>query len=87
MNRPALKRHMPLLVLAAIVLTLCFTTSIGGAESRAAPPDLAAIDTYVEQHMQALRIPGLALAVVQGDQIVHLNGFGVADPSGRPIIP
>jgi len=87
MNRPALKRHMPLLVLAAIVLTLCFTTSIGGAASHAAPPDLAAIDTYVEQQMQALRIPGLALAIVHGDQIVHLKGFGVADPSGRPVTP
>ena len=33
--------------------------------------------------MQELRIPGLALGIVQGDQIVHLKGFGIADPSGR----
>jgi CubicO group peptidase (beta-lactamase class C family) len=37
--------------------------------------------------MQDLRIPGLALGIVRGDHIVHLNGFGVADPSGRPVTP
>ena len=35
--------------------------------------------------MQAQRIPGLALGIVQGDQIVHLKGFGIADPSGRAV--
>ncbi len=37
--------------------------------------------------MRDLRIPGLALGIVQGDQIVHLKGFGVADPSGRAVTP
>ena len=37
--------------------------------------------------MRALRIPGLALAIVQGDQIVHLTGFGVAGPDGAPVTP
>jgi CubicO group peptidase (beta-lactamase class C family) len=32
-------------------------------------------------------IPGLALGIVQGDQIVHLKGFGVAGPDGRPVTP
>jgi CubicO group peptidase (beta-lactamase class C family) len=87
MNRTILKRHTRLLALVAVVLALCFTTAFGGAASRAAAPNLAAIDAYVEQQMQALRIPGLALAIVQGDQIVHLKGFGVADPSGHAVTP
>jgi len=37
--------------------------------------------------MQAQRLPGLALGIVQGDQIVHLKGFGIADPSGRAVTP
>ena len=37
--------------------------------------------------MEELRIPGAALVIVQGYQIVHLKGFGVADGSGRPVTP
>jgi CubicO group peptidase (beta-lactamase class C family) len=33
--------------------------------------------------MQDNHIPGVSLAITQQDQIVHLRGFGVADPSGR----
>lgn len=66
---------------------LSFTALPGAAAPRAAPADFAAIDRYVEQEMQATHLPGLALGIVQGDQIVHLKGFGVADPSGRPVTP
>ena len=37
--------------------------------------------------MEELGIPGAALVIVQGDQIVHLKAFGVADGSGRPVTP
>ena len=50
-------------------------------------PDLAAIDAYVKSQMQSDRIPGLALGIVKGNRIIHLSGFGVADPTGRPVTP
>lgn len=37
--------------------------------------------------MRELRIPGLALAIFQGDHLVHLKGLGTADPSGRAVTP
>jgi CubicO group peptidase (beta-lactamase class C family) len=37
--------------------------------------------------MKSTGIPGVALAIVHGDQIVHMQGFGVADSSGRPVTP
>jgi CubicO group peptidase (beta-lactamase class C family) len=37
--------------------------------------------------MKELGIPGAALVVVQGDQIVHLQAFGVADTSRRLVTP
>ena len=43
------------------------------------------IHAYVEAQMAELRIPGLALGIVHGDQIVHLMGFGIADPGGNPV--
>jgi CubicO group peptidase (beta-lactamase class C family) len=50
-------------------------------------PDLAVIDRYVRSEMDAQRIPGLALGIVQGDRIVHVQGFGQADRSGREVTP
>jgi CubicO group peptidase (beta-lactamase class C family) len=50
-------------------------------------PDLAAIDRYVRSEMDAQRIPGLALGIVHGDRIVHVQGFGQADRSRRNVTP
>ncbi|HEX6543501.1 MAG TPA: serine hydrolase domain-containing protein, partial [Ktedonobacterales bacterium] len=33
------------------------------------------------------RIPGLSVAIVQGDQVVYLKGYGQADPSGHVVTP
>jgi len=45
------------------------------------------VDAYVSAKMKELGIPGAALVIVQGDQIVHLQAFGVADGSGRLVTP
>jgi len=45
------------------------------------------VDAYIEKEMRRLRIPGLALAVVEGDRIVHQRGFGRARPGGDPPTP
>ncbi len=46
-----------------------------------------AIDNYIEGRMQELKIPGAALAIVQDDQIKYLQGYGIADATGRPVTP
>jgi len=45
------------------------------------------IDAYITSRMETSNIPGLALGVVYGDQIVYLKGYGVADPTGRAVTP
>ena len=45
------------------------------------------IDTYVEQQMHRLKIPGVSLVIVEGDQIVHRRGFGHARPNGEAPTP
>ena len=56
-----------------------------------APDDAAAsygaIDAYVEKQMRRLKIPGVSLAIVEGDEIVHLRGFGRARPGGEVPTP
>jgi len=46
-----------------------------------------AIDAYVEGQMHRLNMPGVSLAIVEGDQIVHLRGFGQARPHGEAPTP
>ena len=48
------------------------------------PANFDEVDAYISTKMEELGIPGAALVIVQGDQIVHLKAFGVADGDGRP---
>jgi CubicO group peptidase (beta-lactamase class C family) len=45
------------------------------------------IDAYVERQMHRLNIPGVSLAIVEGDEIVHMRGFGRASPDGEAPSP
>jgi CubicO group peptidase (beta-lactamase class C family) len=45
------------------------------------------VDTFIEEQMERLNVPGAALAIVEDDQIVHLRGFGRARPSGKAPTP
>ncbi len=47
--------------------------------------DIQAVDDFLRGEMSALHIPGLAVAIVQGQQIVQMRGFGVADSTGRAV--
>jgi len=96
MNIRTLKRLMPVLMLALLTLAVLLpAVSTGAMPASNSQPDpglsrdegFAAIDAYVDAQMRELGIPGLALGVIQGDQIVHLKGFGIAGPDGRAVTP
>ena len=76
---------------SSVILLLCLTclaSSTAFAKPlQAADVDFALIDKFIQAEMQTQRIPGLALGIVRGDQIVHIKGFGIADPSGRVVTP
>jgi CubicO group peptidase (beta-lactamase class C family) len=75
-------------ITSLVILLACLASSTAFASPpQAAAPDFAAIDAYVEAQMKDIGLPGVALAIVHGDQIVHMKGFGIADPSGRPMTP
>jgi CubicO group peptidase (beta-lactamase class C family) len=57
------------------------------AQSLEGDTDFSAVDAYVETQMETLKIPGLALAIVQGDQVAYARGYGQAGPDGRPVTP
>lgn len=73
-----------------ICLNLMLALTLGNVH--ASPPlqgetDFSAIDDYVATQLNDLGIPGMALGIVQDGEIVHLQGFGVADSSGRAVTP
>jgi CubicO group peptidase (beta-lactamase class C family) len=45
------------------------------------------VDAHIERQVERLNIPGVALAIVEGDEIAHLRGFGRARPGGEAPTP
>ena len=45
------------------------------------------IDLYIAEQIKRLNIPGAALGIVEGDQLVHWRGFGRARPGGEAPTP
>jgi CubicO group peptidase (beta-lactamase class C family) len=72
---------------ALVVVGMTQALATGNTYSQADSPDFDAIDAYVQEQMQEMRMPGMALGIVKGDEIVHLQGFGGADDSGREVTP
>jgi CubicO group peptidase (beta-lactamase class C family) len=86
--------HPKLVLLLAT--TLILISLLGRAvPSTSAAPGRAAhqtreqeqIDAYIHARMQAAHIPGLALGVVRGKEVVYLKGYGIAGPDGRSVTP
>jgi CubicO group peptidase (beta-lactamase class C family) len=84
---------MILKVITPIVFALMLLLSLSQAVVARQPavsqqaPNLQAIDVYLESKLKQYRIPGLAIAIVQGDRIIHSKGFGIADSEQRPVTP
>ncbi len=75
------------LTLLALVLVLMAYSTPSYALTSAAEADFTAVDDYLESQRQALDIPGMAVAIVQGDQVAYLGSYGKADSDDRPVTP
>ena len=67
-------------ILALTFRRSAWSASVKPALNRAA---YEAIDAYIQEQMRRLNIPGASLAIIAGEQIVHLRGFGQARPGGK----
>lgn len=61
-----------LVLLAALLLA-------GAPGARAQPAPLGELDAYFQEALQTWNVPGLAVAVVQGDSVVFAEGYGVRE--------
>jgi CubicO group peptidase (beta-lactamase class C family) len=71
------------LLIAALLLAGASPAQAGSLSQ----PDYAAIDHFIQKEMDAIHLPGLALAIVHKDEVVYLKGYGLADEAGTPVTP
>jgi CubicO group peptidase (beta-lactamase class C family) len=65
---------------------------VSGKPNKTATPgtqnELDGFDAFVEQALKDWKVPGLALAVVKGDQVILLKGYGFRDAEKQlPVTP
>lgn len=79
------------LVLAALCLFLSFGPAFGEAKPiKPGPAELqkllADFEKYVEEGRQAWNVPGLAVAIVQDNEVIFAKGFGVRQVGGAQAV-
>lgn len=73
--------------LIAVGLFVSLAPMEAAASSPLSGADFRRIDSYIETQLKEADIPGAALVIVEGNQITHLQGYGIAGPDGRPVTP
>jgi CubicO group peptidase (beta-lactamase class C family) len=82
------KLFSPILIIwaALAVVRLAFERFVSEKRAASRGP-YADIETYIERQMHRLKIPGLSLAIVEGEKIVCQRGFGRIGPGGPTPTP
>ncbi len=72
-----------------LALWLCTLLAGPAVPARAQPAvdDFAAVDSYVADILQRFPIPGLSVAIVEGDRVLYLKGYGQANMDGDRVTP
>lgn len=63
----------------AIVSVAMLLAGAPGVGASSVTPDFGAIDAYVRSQMSDAHLPGVAIGIVHGAEVVHVEGFGQAD--------
>ncbi|MEZ4671310.1 MAG: serine hydrolase domain-containing protein [Anaerolineae bacterium] len=82
------KSFFALLSILILLGTLPVASPVMVASAQSFPlqqVDQDRIDAYIQSRMQIANIPGLALGVVYGNEVVYLKGYGIAAPDGRAV--
>ena len=90
MKSPQLVRHVDFTSFGFVtiqwLLTALLVSCLAIDANSALPTNqIDKIDRYLASRIAEQRIPGVALAIVEHDHITRVEGFGVADPTGRPV--
>ncbi|HET9909542.1 MAG TPA: serine hydrolase domain-containing protein [Anaerolineales bacterium] len=75
------------IIIGLLVLILLFALIPETSASAINTTNVEQIDAFVIHQMERHGIPGLALALVDGDKVIFIKGYGKADQTGRLITP
>ncbi len=79
------RKYIYPIALLGLIASL-FVPSMIGRSQESREPDLQAIDAFLQKQVTANRIPGVAVAIVQDNEIIFAKGYGEAAP-GVPVTP
>lgn len=77
-------------IFAIVFITLFIFTAPGFVNptyAQSTSDDFSEVDDYINETMRLLPIKGMALAIVKGDQILYMQGYGTANAQGDPATP
>lgn len=85
MNSGTVQRALWIAMLIAAAVLIYGALFTGqGSYAASDPVDFAEIDRYVQDQMDGSNIPGIVIAIVEGNEIVHARGFG-DDGNGKNV--
>ncbi len=73
--------------LLVVLFTLFAGTTVPAFAQPASDRLSEKVDAYITETMHRLPIPGLAVGIVKGDQVLYLKGYGTANLNGDPVTP
>lgn len=73
-----MKACLPLIFILSLFIATATPSIAAPAAAQAGQIDFAVLDSAVESQMSRHGLPGVALAVVDGDEVVYLKGYGTA---------
>ncbi len=81
------RKHFAIVKMIVIAIVMLMTNVNGMVwanenESTANNLDISKIDAFISHEIERLHIPGASLAIVKGDQVEYLQGYGVSSPDG-----
>lgn len=79
-------RALPRLLTVVSLLVISISSAPPSSAQTTSEINYTALDAYINAQMEKHWIPGVALAIVQGTDVVYLKGYGV-DASGASITP
>jgi CubicO group peptidase (beta-lactamase class C family) len=85
-TNPAFNTNLGLRAMRKFACVLLLVLSLAPALPAAAPAqtvDATAVDPIVQEALKAWQVPGAAVAIVRGDEVIYVKGHGVRE-LGKP---
>lgn len=73
-----------------LFILLFFSISLNGRTLAAESQnhiDTTKIDEYINHELESLHIPGASIAIVKGDEVQYIKGYGQSGPDGKEMTP